>query len=55
MVAAQAYIAAGLVALEEARGIRDEELRRLADEVGVTAAARVAGLSVSHVKAVRRG
>lgn len=53
--AALAYVAARQEAIAEARRIRDAAIRELVDDRGVTATAREVGLSVSQVKAVRRG
>jgi len=51
--AAQAYLALGEEKLSEARKLRDDAVRALVEEHGPAEAARLTGLSVSSVKAIR--
>jgi hypothetical protein len=53
--AASEYITNGLAKIAEARAIRDSDIVALADEHGPAEAARMAGVSLSTVKALRRG
>jgi hypothetical protein len=51
--AAKDYIGERQRAIAQAQGIRDDAIRELLSAHGVTATARLCGVSVSHVKAVR--
>lgn len=52
--AAGAYIAERQQAITRARQLRDDALRELIDKHGVTAAARMCEVSVSHAKQQRK-
>lgn len=53
VAAADQYIAERKAAIEEARAIRNADIRDLVAEHGPAAAARMTGLSLSTVKLVR--
>lgn len=52
--AAGRYIATGESKLAEARALRDQAITAALAGMGPTAVARACGLSLSHVKAVRK-
>jgi hypothetical protein len=53
-LAATAYIAQRQEAIEAARRIRDRAILALLDTQGMTAVARAVGMSVEHVRNVKR-
>lgn len=53
IAAAAAYIAAGEAKLREARKLRNDAVRRLVVEHGPTRVARLTGMTLANVKAIR--
>lgn len=53
IAAADAYIAEHDEAIKEARAIRNSDIREIADEQGSAATARLLGMPLATVKAIR--